>query len=71
MRRVLEDIDATTPFRRTMSLEYDGDWPRSITCWGFIDNRGRGVTVCPGDGEEHLTVVLADEMSEEVSESSR
>ena len=70
MRRVLDDIDATTPYRPTMRLEDGDDWPSTIECWGFLDTRsGRAVTVQPSEGEERVTTLLTDEMSEEVSEA--
>lgn len=70
MRRVLDDIDATTPYRPTMRLEDGDDWPGTIECWGFLDTRsGRAVMVRPSEGEERVAVLLADEMSEEVSEA--
>ena len=32
MRRVLDDIDATTPYWPTMRLEGGDDWPSTIKC---------------------------------------
>jgi hypothetical protein len=70
MQRVLDDINATTPYRATMRLVEGEDWPSAIECWGFLDSpAGRAVVVQPSDGEERAAALLADEMSEEVSEA--
>ena len=70
MRRVLADIDATTPYRPTMRFEDGDDWPRTVVCWGLLDAvTGVGITVHPAEGEERIAALLADEMSEEVSEA--
>jgi hypothetical protein len=70
MRRVLADIEATTPYRPAMRVEFADDWPSSVVCLGLIDGRtGRAIVVRPSEGVEHAAVLLADEMSEEVSEA--
>jgi hypothetical protein len=70
MQRVLADVEATTPHHPTMRLEDGDDWPRSVVCWGFIDSvTGRAIVVRPAEGEERAAALLADEMSEEVSEA--
>jgi len=70
MRRVLADIDATTPYRSTMQIEEGDDWPTTVVCWGFLDSvTGRATAVHPAEGEEQAAALLADEMSEEVSEA--
>ena len=68
MRRVLADIESTTPYRPTMRLEFGDDWPWTVVCWCFIDPlTGRAIVVRSSDGAERVVVLLADEMSEEVS----
>lgn len=70
MRRVLADIDATTPYRPTTRLDDGDDWPHTVECWGFLDDiTGRAIYVRPAEGEERAAALLADEMSEEVSEA--
>ena len=68
MRRVVADIESTTPYRPTMRLEFGDDWPWTVVCWCFIDPlTGRAIVVRSSDGAERVVVLLADEMSEEVS----
>lgn len=70
MRRVLADIDATTPYRSTMQIDEGDDWPTTVLCWGFLDSvTGRATAVHPPEGEEQAAALLADAMSEEVSEA--
>jgi hypothetical protein len=52
-----------------MRFEDGDDWPSTIECWGFLDPVERAVMVHPSDGEERAAALLADEMSEEVSEA--
>ena len=71
MRRVLADIDTTTPYRPTMRIDEGDEWPLTVVCWGFIDSAtGRAIVVDPAEGEEHAAALLADEMSEEVPRHS-